>query len=117
MQKVLIVGGAGFIGRHKARRLAEAGATVYATHSPSRRPPSIPGVRWLPCDLARSDAPAGWPAGCDAVISLAQARNWRVFPETAADVFSVNVAALFQTLQYAQRTGVRRFVYASSGSI
>ena len=117
MQQVLIVGGAGFIGRHTARRLAEAGATVYATHTPGRRPPWIAGVRWLPCDLTGADPCAGWPTSCDAVISLAQARNWRTFPQTAQDVFAVNVAGLFQTLQYAQRTGIRRFVYASSGSV
>jgi UDP-glucose 4-epimerase len=117
MQKVLIVGGAGFIGRHTARRLAEVGATVYATHTPGKRPPWIAGVRWLSCDLTAADATVGWPAGCDAVISLAQARNWRTFPQAARDVFAVNVAGLVQTLQYAQRTGVRRFVYASSGSV
>jgi nucleoside-diphosphate-sugar epimerase len=49
--KVLITGGAGFIGSHLCRRLYELGAEVHAT-SRVQRPASQDGPTWWPADLA-----------------------------------------------------------------
>jgi nucleoside-diphosphate-sugar epimerase len=115
--KVLVVGGAGFIGRHTVRRLVEAGHIVYATHTPGRQPPHVSGVTWLPTDLTSPDPSATWPADCDAVIYLAQSRSWRAFPDGEGDVLAVNVSGLMKAAWYARQAAARCFVYTSSGSI
>jgi nucleoside-diphosphate-sugar epimerase len=51
----------------------------------------------------------------DAVIHLAQANV--PFPEGADALFAVNVAATQRLLEHARRSGARRFVLASSGSV
>jgi nucleoside-diphosphate-sugar epimerase len=117
MDIILLVGGAGFIGRHTAQLLVQTGHTVYATHTPARQPPPLPGVAWLPSDLAAPEATACWPAACDAVIYLAQSRAWRSFPEGERDVLAVNIAGLMQAAEHARQAGARCFVYTSSGSI
>lgn len=71
----------------------------------------------MPSDLGSAQSAAGWPASCDTVIYLAQSREWRRFPDGAADVFAVNVAGVFHAAEYARKAGARRFVLASTGSI
>ncbi|MCZ4123051.1 SDR family oxidoreductase [Streptomyces sp. H39-S7] len=51
--KILIVGGSGFLGREVAQQAWAAGHTVTATFA--TRAGDIPGVRWLPMDLRRSE--------------------------------------------------------------
>jgi nucleoside-diphosphate-sugar epimerase len=116
MQTILVIGAAGFIGKHLVRRLASAGHTVHATHRPGKRPP-LPGIHWLAADLSRAEDVTGWPAYCDTVVYLAQSRHWRNFPESARDVFGVNVQGLMQAAWYAQQVQAGRFIYASTGSV
>jgi nucleoside-diphosphate-sugar epimerase len=117
VNRVLVIGGGGFIGGHLLRRLS-ASASVFATCRPGgTTPPAIIGVSWLPSDLSASDANRTWPAEVDAVIHLAQSRAWRRFPEGAEDVFAVNVAGVFQAAEYARVAGARRLIYLSSGSV
>jgi UDP-glucose 4-epimerase len=52
-QKVLVTGGAGFLGSHLCQRLRQAGCEVHAT-SRQRRPPN--GMGWWQADLSDLDA-------------------------------------------------------------
>lgn len=117
MERVIIAGGAGFLGSFTVRRLVECGYQVWATHSPTRTPPTIPKVHWIQCDLAKSLATVDWPSACETVIYLAQARHFRSFPDAAEETFAVNVHGLHQALHYAWRIGARRMVIASTGSL
>jgi nucleoside-diphosphate-sugar epimerase len=56
-------------------------------------------------------------SGCDAVVALAQSQYFRDFPERARDIFAVNVHAQLRLLEWSRTSGVKRFVYASSGGI
>lgn len=80
-------------------------------------PSDLAGVRWIPGDLAACEPTLDWPPQCDTVIYLAQSRNWRRFPEGAADVLDVNIHGVCRAVEYARRSGAARFVYASSGSV
>jgi len=53
----------------------------------------------------------------DAVISLAQERDFRNFPRAANRTLSVNVGSNVRIWEWAARTGVRTIVHASSGGI
>jgi nucleoside-diphosphate-sugar epimerase len=114
---VLVVGGTSFIGRHLLARRSAMGLTTWATCRDRNAAPSVDGVTWLPGDLTTAHVDRGWPARIDTVISLAQSRSWRQFPEGAADVFAVNVEGAFKTAEYARQAGARQLIYASSGSV
>ena len=113
--RVLVTGAAGLIGRH----LIEALRThheVHALHRPGS-PGEGSGARWIATDLTDRIFLDALPIGVDGVIHLAQSRRFRDFPEGARDVFGVNVESTAALLDWSVRTGVRRFVLASSGGI
>lgn len=112
----LVHGGTGFLGRHLLPALRAAGCAVRATCRPGRKPPAIDGVDWLPVNLA-SERRADLPARCDAVIHLAQGRRWRAFPDAAADTFNINVASVQRAADHALRSGARRLVFVSTGTV
>ena len=114
---VLIIGASGFIGRHVVSRLAKQKYHVYATHLPTEVPLAIPGVDWIPCDLAEHDAMSAWPPQCESLIYLAQSPKWRDFPVGAIDVLEINLAAVVRSAEYARQAGVQRFIFASTGSV
>ena len=109
--KVLVSGATGFVASHLIPALAAAGHDVVGAGHDHARIPAEATV--LEFDLAAPD----WPAlpDVDAVVHLAQANV--PFPEGADALFAVNVAATQRLLEHARRTGARRFVLASSGSV
>lgn len=117
MRNVLIVGGSGFIGRHLIERLSEEAWVIHATCLPEEHPPLVANGGWLPCDIRLPDAMANWPRKCDALVYLAQSPGWRRFPEAALDTFEINVAGVVRAAEYARRSGVVNFIFASTGSV
>ena len=105
--KVLIFGASGFVGRHLGVLLRNEGIEV-ATAS------SADGTG---LDAVTGALPTHFsvPAGTHAVFYLAQSPFYRV-PEKNLHVLSVNTLAAIQVANLARKAGVRRFVYASSGS-
>lgn len=70
----------------------------------------------IEADLSNLDT-ALLPAGIHAVVALAQSAHFREFPERAKEVFDVNVTTNLRLLDWSVRSGVKRFVLASSGGI
>lgn len=56
-------------------------------------------------------------AGVDVVYYLAQSPHYRQVPEYAAHLLSVNCVAAVQVASAAVRSGVKRFIYASTGNV
>lgn len=50
-------------------------------------------------------------------MHLAQSAHYHNFPDQATDLFSINVNATQQLLEYARRAGAKRFVMTSTGSV
>jgi len=117
MHTAFVIGGAGFVGRHLVRHLAAHGLRVLATCRPGAAAPTMPGVEWLPSDLAAADPTAGWPRRYDAIIYLAQSARWRDFPAAADDIVRVNVCALQQAAEHARQVEAKRFVHLSTGTV
>lgn len=115
MPNILVTGATGLIGDHLIRALTASGQ-VYALGR-SRPAAAGSGITWIPHDLTERSLPDLMPSGIDAVIHLAQSAHFRDFPERALDVFEVNVAATARLLDWCVRSGVSRFVLASSGGV
>ena len=117
-RRVLVTGGAGFVGATLVRRLAGAGHAVrvldnYCTGDPLY----LDGVD---ADLVRGDirddrALDAALAGMDAVVHLAAAGSVITSVADPAANFDVNVVGTFRVLDAARRAGVERTVQASTG--
>jgi UDP-glucose 4-epimerase len=110
--RILLTGATGLIGREVVR-LAPAGWELVAVARAD-----VPGVaRTVHADLTAPGFAAGLPEGLDAIVHLAQAREYRDFPRCAPGVIAVNVDATAQLLDHGARTGAGQFLFASTATV
>jgi UDP-glucose 4-epimerase len=116
--RILVTGGAGFIGGHSCRMLQERGHDVVALDDLSHgRRDNLPAG--VPLELLDARAPEVLALveqlHPDAVLHLAAQMDVR---RSVADPMfdgSVNVLGVLNLLEAARRSSVKRFVFASSG--
>jgi len=114
--RVLITGANGLLGRVLCTQLLQQGVLVYGlTHTPPIHP--ITGIKYLSIDFAQDWLEQQLPDQIDSIIHLSQSAKFRDFPDSALDVFKVNVESTARLLDYAKRIGARQFIYASSGGV
>jgi UDP-glucose 4-epimerase len=111
--RVVIIGGAGFIGRHLTRRLAADGVPVLAFDR--AQPPALPGMESVVGDLSDACALRSVVTPGAAVVHLA----WTTIPATSdedpvADL-SDNLLGSVRLWEACAAAPVRRVVYVSSG--
>ncbi len=116
---ILITGATGLIGREFLEMGGAEADLVALARNPSTIP--APGSRgpaqWLAVDLRDPGFARELPGQVDAIVHLAQAREYRDFPDKAVDIFDVNLWATARLLDYARRAGVERFVFASTATM
>jgi UDP-glucose 4-epimerase len=117
-KRVLVTGGAGFVGATLVRQLAGRGHAVrvfdnYTTGSSAH----LEGVEAEQVRGDIRDAPAldDALAGMDAMVHLAAAGSVVRSVEDPAANFDVNVLGTFRVLDAARRAGIERVVQASTG--
>ena len=115
MNRTLVTGGTGFIGRELVRALRERGESVRIL---SRAPATerFPGVEWHQGNLTDPASLAGAARDCDRVFHLggyAHATS-RPCPEEIARHRAINLEGTRALLTEALEAGVRSFVYVSS---
>ena len=105
-QQILITGMSGLIGGIVQRRLQED----YTLSALNRR--DVPGVRTLQADIADLEAIQPAFEGQDVVVHLAASirGDWR-------EIQRINLEGTYNVFEAARRAGVKRLIYASSGSV
>lgn len=116
MAKILITGANGFIGNHLLRTI-KAKHEVFALVREVRSGSGFKEVNWIEQDLSKRLEYSRLPKHVNAIIHLAQSKQYRNFPDGAKDIFDVNVCSTFELLEYARKTGAQHFLFSSSGGI
>jgi UDP-glucuronate 4-epimerase len=128
--RVLVTGGAGFIGSHLCGRLLARGDEVSAIDNfdpfyPERvkrralEPLLARGMRLFQADIrdARAVAGAFHDARPECIVHLAALAGVRPSLERPAEYMDVNVRGTAVLLEAARKASVRRFVFGSSSSV
>lgn len=124
--KVLVTGGAGFIGLNIARRLADGGARVDLVESFARgvRDTELEallareGVRLIERDLTRDDGLDGLDADYEQIWHLAAIVGVNNVLSAPWDVLTRNVRMLDVALRFARTQGaLRRFLFTSTSEV
>ena len=112
--KVLVTGGAGFIGHHVVRMLRERGDEVRVALAPGESDDPVAGldVEAVRCDVRDLPAVDRAVKGCDRVVHMAAIyalwmRDWRM-------IYQVNVQGTTNVLRACMDAGVERIVHTSS---
>ncbi len=121
MTRVLVTGGAGFIGSHLVRGCLEAGEVVRVLDdlSTGRREnlaAVLSDVELIEGSILGSDALARAVQGCDVVYHLAAMGSVPRSVEDPLASHAVNATGTLEVLEASRRAGVRRLVYAASSS-
>jgi UDP-glucose 4-epimerase len=116
--RVLVTGGAGFVGATLVRRLVESGHAVRVFDNYSTGDASyLAGVdaEQVEGDIRDAATLDAALAGMDSVIHLAAAGSVVVSVQDPVMNFEANVVGTFRVLDAARRAGVERMVLASTG--
>ncbi|MGI8728806.1 MAG: NAD-dependent epimerase/dehydratase family protein [Solirubrobacteraceae bacterium] len=120
MRKVLITGGAGFIGSNLADRLVAGGidTTVYDNFSTGRHEfvGALAG-RIVDADVLDADALTAAMTGCDTVFHLAANADVRHGLEHPQRDLEQNTIATSAVLEAMRAVGASRIVFSSTGSV
>ena len=117
--KVLVTGGAGFIGSNIVRGLLDLGhePVVLDDISSGFRENLVPGVAFFEADVRDGDAVAAAAHGCDVVLHLAASvGNARSIDDPVKDA-QINLVGTINVLEAARAQGLRRIVFSSSAGI
>jgi nucleoside-diphosphate-sugar epimerase len=115
VQKILVTGANGLLGRHVLLFFKDS----YEVHAIVHLLPEnqLDGVTYYTKDFNQEWTTDDLPNDLTAIFHLAQSDLFREFPLHAVDVFNVNVTSTMKLLDFAYQTGVRKFVFTSTGGI
>jgi UDP-glucose 4-epimerase len=113
--RVLVTGGAGFIGRRLVKALLDSGAEVTVA---DQHEPAAAGVRTVIGDL-RDPAVAAQAVGpgTDVIVHLAAVTSVLRSIEDPVGTYQTNVAATAELLELARTRGVGTFLLASTNAV
>ena len=113
---VLITGANGLLGHELCKSMISFGFNVIALNHINTKK-NVKGVNYRIIDFTSHHWIDDLPSQLDCIIHLAQSSNFRDFPQSALDVFKVNIDSTAHLLDYGRKVGVKQFIYASSGGV
>ena len=115
MPNILVTGATGLVGSHLLEPLSRFCNIHAITRSKINN--EILKVKWYHEDLKDDFNIKILPANIEAVIYLAQSKDYKDFPKKAIDIFEINTVKLLKMLDYARKAGAKKFIFASSGGV
>ncbi|MEO6683290.1 MAG: NAD(P)-dependent oxidoreductase [Ginsengibacter sp.] len=110
MRKILLTGAGGLVGSHLLPLINEEHEVItISSKKNSNNNIQIDFSKEWDTDLL--------PKDLDTIIHLAQSKDFRDFPNKAVDVFNVNTMSTLKLIDFAYKTGVKTFIFASSAGI
>lgn len=122
MERVLVTGGAGFIGSHLVRALVQRGFAVRVLDNLSsghldNLVDVLPEVEFLEGDIRNQDQVAAAVQGVAVVYHQAAIASVPLSMERPDLVHAVNTGGTLTVLEASRQAGVRRLVYAASSAV
>jgi nucleoside-diphosphate-sugar epimerase len=114
---ILITGSDGFIGRYLSQDLLEdKDIDIYGVDVGGS---SISNPRYHPLviDLSSDDWEEIIPKSIQVLVHLAQSPLYRDFPNSADDLFKVNIQSTFRLLEWCRKNRVKKFLFGSTGNV
>jgi len=109
--RVLVTGGAGFIGSHFVKRLVAAGDEVVVldklTYSGNRANLEGVDVRFVEADICDAEAVAEAGAGCEMIVNFAAETHVDRSILAGSDFIQTNVIGTHELLEWARAAGAR----------
>jgi UDP-glucose 4-epimerase len=120
-QRVLVTGGAGFVGSSTVARLLQLGASItilddFFTGQEDNLPPAGPCLKVVRGSVVEEHIVRELVAEADYVLHMA-ARNIIVSTKNPREDFATNIGGTLNVLMAARESRVRRVVYTSSASV
>jgi len=119
--KVLITGGAGFIGSHLAEHLLAAGNSVRVLDNLStgkrENLPAHPQLEFVQGDIRDKRLVAETARGMDAIVHLAAVASVQASVDDPTGTHETNFDGTLHLLEAARKENIRRFLYASSAAV
>ena len=119
--KVIITGGAGFIGSHLAEHLLAAGHTVRILDNLStgkrENLPAHPQLDFVLGDIRDQGLVLEVTAGVDAIVHLAAVASVQASVDDPTGTHETNFDGTLYLLEAARKNKIRRFLYASSAAV
>ena len=119
--KVLITGGAGFIGSHLAEYLLAAGNSVRVLDNLStgkrENLPAHPQLEFMLGDIRDPHLVLEAAGGMDAIVHLAAVASVQASVDDPIGTHETNFDGTLHLLEAARKKNIRRFLYASSAAV
>jgi UDP-glucose 4-epimerase len=114
-RKILITGATGLVGSYLLETLKVSDHEIFVISQSEK--PFRDNITPIKIDLAKEWDYRDLPKQMDIIVHLAQSENFRLFPDTATEVYNVNTISTLKLADYARLSGVKNFIYASSAGI
>ncbi len=117
--KVLVTGGAGFIGSNIVKRLLEMGhiPVVFDNLSSGYRQNLFPGASFIESDVRDGERVARAAEGCEVILHLAASVGNKRSIDHPLDDAAINVLGTLNVLETARINSIKRVVFSSSAGI
>ena len=120
--KVLVTGGAGFIGSHLVDLLLSQQHQVvvldnFSTGKLSNLPKTGDALHIVNGDIRCGETVEQAASGCNAIVHLAAVASVQASVEDPCGTHQVNLVGTLNLLEAAKKQGIERFVYASSAAV
>ena len=113
--KILVTGANGLLGHAVVERLSQEHQVTAIVRNLPAEPNGF--VNYLEFDLSQEWDTSVLPSDIEVIIHLAQSNNYKNFPDSALEVFNVNLSTTIKLLDFGKKVGINRFILASTGGL